>query len=164
MAMIEIIRADYEDVGHCEAIADLISDFSSEPMFGGVPLDEAARRRLIEGLTALNNSFVLFAIDTEQGESAHKYIGILVAFESFATFVAQPLVNIHDIYVAPMYRGSGVGRQLMHALYDEARQRHCSTVTLEVLNNNFSAKALYSSEGFADTPVPHLFWKKSLTK
>ena len=54
------------------------------------------------------------------------------------------------MYVRPAYRSKGVGRSLMYALIEAARQRlEVSVLTLTLTEGNASALRLYQSCGFA---------------
>ena len=74
-------------------------------------------------------------------------VGVLTAFVGFSTFKARPLVNIHDVFLKPECRGKGVGKALLAAAEEHARQTGCCRLSLEVLENN-PAKGVYESVGF----------------
>jgi ribosomal-protein-alanine N-acetyltransferase len=57
-------------------------------------------------------------------------------------------VDIHNLAVSPVCRRRGIGRSLLQAVIDEARQNRCSRVTLEVRVSNQTAQKLYQSLGF----------------
>lgn len=57
-------------------------------------------------------------------------------------------VDIHNLAVNPVYRRRGIGRFLLEAVLDEARQNACGRVTLEVRKSNAAAQRLYQSLGF----------------
>lgn len=71
--------------------------------------------------------------------------------------VGMALLGIHGerawvggIGVSPAMRRQGIGRLLMKALIDAARERGLDTVQLEVIQGNTSAHNLYLSLGFDD--------------
>jgi ribosomal protein S18 acetylase RimI-like enzyme len=76
-------------------------------------------------------------------------IGLAICFLGFSTFAARPLVNIHDFFVSPAFRGTGVARLLLATVENRAREMGCCKLTLEVLENNQRAKAVYAAAGFA---------------
>jgi ribosomal protein S18 acetylase RimI-like enzyme len=55
---------------------------------------------------------------------------------------------IDGICVARAHRGKGVGSQLLGALYREAAERGYGSVRLDVIEDNFRARALYERQGF----------------
>ncbi len=58
-------------------------------------------------------------------------------------------VDIHNLAVHPAYRHRGIGRSLLQAVIDEARDHRSSRITLEVRKSNEAAQRLYQSLGFA---------------
>jgi len=56
--------------------------------------------------------------------------------------------DIQTIAVVGDHRGQGLGRTLLRALLDQARERGARDVFLEVRADNPAAIALYESEGF----------------
>ena len=77
-------------------------------------------------------------------------VGIALCFVGFSSFKAKPLLNIHDLAVLPDYRGQGIGRQLLAAVEQTAREKgHCA-VTLEVDEQNQRAQKTYLAAGFHD--------------
>jgi GNAT superfamily N-acetyltransferase len=112
-------------------------------MGDGKPLSEAARREVIPGLRRHPTTLVFLAY--HKAEPA----GLAICFLGFSTFAGRPLVNIHDYFVLPKYRGTGIGRLLMTAVETRARELGCCKLTLEVQENNHRARALYAAAGFA---------------
>jgi GNAT superfamily N-acetyltransferase len=55
---------------------------------------------------------------------------------------------LEDLYVAPEARREGVGRTLVEAVADRARERGCRRVELDVNSENPAAMALSRSLGF----------------
>lgn len=58
------------------------------------------------------------------------------------------------IGVSPTHRGQGIGRQLLDALIDQARQRGLAAISLNVEDGNIRAQKLYTACGFV--VVEHL--------
>jgi ribosomal protein S18 acetylase RimI-like enzyme len=77
-------------------------------------------------------------------------VGAAVCFIGFSTFAARPLLNLHDLAVVPELRGRGIGRALLRAVEERARALGCCKLTLEVVQENTQARALYERFGFAD--------------
>lgn len=62
---------------------------------------------------------------------------------------------VEDVFVHAQARGSGVGRVLMAAALDRARERGARRMELDVNEDNPAAVALYSSLGFSATDNPY---------
>ena len=58
------------------------------------------------------------------------------------------VADIRGLAVAPDHQGRGLGRALVQAALDAARERGARKVTLRVLGPNTAARALYESCGF----------------
>ena len=58
------------------------------------------------------------------------------------------VADIRGLAVAPDHQGRGLGRALVRAALDAARERGARKVTLRVLGPNTAARALYESCGF----------------
>jgi ribosomal protein S18 acetylase RimI-like enzyme len=156
MTTVNIIACDYSDPEHLKAITSLINAYIDDEMGGGKPLSQIEQLRLVEGLNNHPKSIVFLA------ETEGVFAGLLTAFENFSTFTVKPMVNIHDIIVLNEHRGKGIGRQLMNALINEARNRGSSRVTLEVRKDNEKAQALYKSLEFEETDPEMFYWRKYL--
>jgi ribosomal protein S18 acetylase RimI-like enzyme len=85
--------------------------------------------------------------DADDGSLA----GFVVAFESRAT----PGVGyIHFVWVAPEYRGSGVGRALYEAVFELLRAHGCRMVEAVTRRANQGSVAFHEQLGFAcDDPA-----------
>jgi GNAT superfamily N-acetyltransferase len=102
-----------------------------------------ARDRLAAELAARPTAFSVLAFD------AGLPIGLINCIEGFSTFACKPLVNVHDVVVIEGYRGHGVGRLMLERVRAIAQRRGACKLTLEVLDGNRSAIALYEKFGFA---------------
>ena len=56
------------------------------------------------------------------------------------------------LYVRKAFRGFGLGRQLVEAMLDAARQAGYSAVLLDTLDEMEAARALYEDLGFVNIP------------
>jgi GNAT superfamily N-acetyltransferase len=55
---------------------------------------------------------------------------------------------LEDLFVEKDARGSGLGRALVQAAVDRARERNCRRMELDTNETNTAARALYESFGF----------------
>lgn len=140
---IRIEQADLELREHQEAVLAMIDAYAMDPMSEGSPLADEVRTRLIPELRKHPTTLIFLAFD------GARPVGIAVCFIGFSTFFAKPLVNIHDCMVEASHRGKGVGRQLLQAVEEKARELGCCKLTLEVLENNHGALRVYRAAGFA---------------
>jgi ribosomal protein S18 acetylase RimI-like enzyme len=144
-----VVEADLSRADHQEATVQLLEAYSMDPMGDGRPLSETARREVISGLRAHPTTMVFLAYDGPEP------VGFAICFRGFSTFAARPLLNIHDFYVVPACRGTGLGRRLLSAVEQGARAAGCCKLTLEVQENNQRAQGIYTAAGFAPmTYVP----------
>ncbi|TWT72815.1 putative acetyltransferase [Posidoniimonas polymericola] len=152
---------DYNSAQHRQSLVDLLESYASTPEGSGTGMTDEARQNVAAMLKATPHACVLVAV--EEGDPC----GVIVCVESFSTFYAKPVLNIHDLVISPGHRGQGIGRMLMQAAEEEARRRGCCKMTLEVVASNAPAKGLYRSCGFqgGDSAMPDnamLFWTKPL--
>jgi len=145
--------ADLDDARDAGSVVALLDSYAREPVGLSKPLPHDVRERLIPALKDIANARVWLALD---GDAA---VGIAVCFVGFSTFRAKPLLNIHDLAVLPEYRGKGAGRALLQAAEDYARREGCCRLTLEVLEANAGARALYRRFGFDDSTVTRFLVK-----
>lgn len=64
----------------------------------------------------------------------------------------QRVMDLHHLYVRHAHRGLGVGRVLIAAANDMAKDMGCARITVGTNDTNTDAKAAYIACGF--TPVP----------
>ncbi|WP_370978536.1 GNAT family N-acetyltransferase [Agaribacterium sp. ZY112] len=158
---IEIKEVDIHNDEHGRALLSLLCAYALDPMGGGKPLSDYVQKQLIKELQKRRDFISLIA--WQDGEA----LALLNAFEGFSSFAARPLINVHDLYIAPEHRGTGLLEALFEQLETIAKQRQCCKLTLEVLSNNERAKTAYNKVGFnayelADGAGQAVFWQKNL--
>lgn len=149
--MIEVVRARYDDARHAAALVELMDTYARDPAGGATPLSEFARSHLVRALAARPWMFSVLAFDETQA------VGLVNAIEGFSTFACRPLVNIHDVVVAPSHRGRGVAAAMLEKVEVLARERDACKLTLEVLEGNATARSLYARLGFEDYALDPAF-------
>lgn len=153
--------ADLTNTRDAADFARLLDVYASDPMGGGESLPGAVKQRLCGDLARFPGALVLLA---GLGE---RRIGFATCLPGYSTFLARPLLNIHDLAVLPANRGQGVGKALLAEIERHARQRGCAKLTLEVREDNPVAERLYRREGFgagrsASGPIQYRFLEKRL--
>ena len=156
----KIILANLELPSHQEAIISLLDMYCRDEFGSGKPLPDETKNGLIEGLKQARG--ICFLAEERTPTNTSEFIGLALCLPSFSSFRAQPIINIHDIAVAPSHRGKGVGQALLQGVEKEALRRGCCKVTLEVRNDNTIAKAAYLRAGYQPTTPETLFWAREL--
>ncbi len=67
--------------------------------------------------------------------------------------------DVQTIAVAPHTQGQGVGRVLLDALIDQARERSATSLLLEVRADNDAAIKLYSRRGFERIAIRRRYYQ-----
>ena len=141
----EIIRADYTNPKQRSAIPYLLNAYAKGLLGFRRKIKDHVLDALVPGLERTQNAVVLLA--RTEGE----YVGMAICFLGFSTFHAKSLINIHDFMVLEDFRGQGIGRALLGEIETIARDMDCCKITLEVQENNTTARRLYHSGGFKDS-------------
>jgi ribosomal-protein-alanine N-acetyltransferase len=107
----------------------------------------------------------MFAAELAQSASRRLY---LVAEEETALvgyagmmFTGGPQADVVTLAVDPAHWGHGTGTALLTALLDEAGNRGCAEVLLEVREDNPRARQLYSRHGFTEVGVRRGYYQPS---
>ncbi|WP_298291682.1 GNAT family N-acetyltransferase [Thiomonas sp.] len=159
--MITLTDVDLSLPEHADAVTGLISRYARDPMGGGQDLAADVKAVLVQRLRARSDYVGVLAFD---GAAA---VGLVNCFEGFSTFLAKPLMNVHDVYVEPEYRGQGLSRRMLQRVEHIARARGCGKLTLEVLDGNLPAISSYRRFGFETYALDPAygraqFWQKKL--
>lgn len=151
MSQITVRTIDWADPNDAVIAISLLDDYSHHPMGDHGPLRPTVLARLRDLMLNHAGAFTLIAF-AEQGQP----IGIAVCLSSLSTFKAALRINIHDFFVCPPRRGTGVGKKLLAAVVHAAQQQGACAVTLEVRADNPAALRLYKRFGFQGIgpPIP----------
>jgi ribosomal protein S18 acetylase RimI-like enzyme len=155
-----IREADFGDEDDAAAIVAVLDSYAVDPIGGGQALAPEVRDRVVPALRDHPTTLVLLAFVDDDP------VGVAVCFFGLSTFRARALLNIHDLAVLPQHRGHGVGHALLRAAEERARRRGCCRLTLEVRDDNTTARTLYRRSGFDDfmpgSSAPTRFLVKNL--
>lgn len=159
--MIEIVDADLSLPLHADAVLALLNAYALDLMGGKAKLSAYVQSNLIAELKKRPSAHVILSF--VDGSPA----GLLICLEGFSTFACKPLLNIHDVVVVEKYRGNGIAKKMLLKAEEIARDIGCCKLTLEVLEGNTVAKALYQSCGYAGYELDPsmgqaVFWQKTL--
>jgi len=135
--MIRIRSAGEEDVPRIAPLFDAYRQF-----YGKASDPEAARSFIHERFQ--KSESVIFLAEDESGRA----LGFVQLFPSFTSVQARRLWILNDIYVTEEARGHGVGRALMEAAREHAVKTGAMRLTLETMDDNRKAWALYESLGY----------------
>lgn len=144
---IDVRRVDYGEPGDAQALVQLLDGYARDAAGGGQPLAAQVLQGLPAALQQRPQAFSVIAWAQQEGGAVP--VGLVNCFEGFSTFACLPLVNVHDVVVAPGWRGRRIAQRMLALVETIARERGACKLTLEVLSGNTSAMALYLREGFA---------------
>ncbi len=147
---------------HARAFRELLNDFARDPMSRGQPLPAGVLEDVVPRLRKRSDVVGFLAFGREEPA------GFVLGFEGFSTFAARPLLNVHDLFVEPDWRGRGIGRKLMRRVEAWAQGHNCCKITLEVRRDNEAARNLYRGLGYGSVEQGNdgesmQFWSKPLS-
>jgi len=106
------------------------------------PPDEEAKKRLRADCLWDNPKFEAFMAEID-GE----YVGYVIYFFTYSSFLALPTLYIEDLFVLERYRRRGVGQKLFDECRAKAREAGCGRIEFTVLQWNKGAQAFYEKNG-----------------
>lgn len=145
--MISIRHVDYRCRTDAVAWKQMLREYAADPAIDGRGLSAAVLDQCIVDLVRMPHAVSFLAWDSP-ATGASVPVGLANCFETYSTFKAGPVVNIHDFMVTRRCRGRGIGKCLMNGIVDWASSRSAVKVTLEVYRGNTAAAGLYAAMGF----------------
>ena len=95
-----VVRADLHDARHAAAFTACTQAYACDAMGGGKPLSDAVLARSAAALADWPTALILLAFEEASGDAA----GVATCFRGWGTFQGAPLLNVHDLAVAPAHR------------------------------------------------------------
>jgi ribosomal protein S18 acetylase RimI-like enzyme len=126
--------------GDIEVVARLLAEFNEHNGRDWPP--EAAIRAGVERLIARDDTEYLLGGDPPAGVVGLRY--------RYGVWWDAEDCNVEDVFVRADARGTGLGRTLVSAAIDRARERGCRRMELDTGADNAPAQGLYRSLGFQD--------------
>lgn len=158
---ITFVTVDYTNPKMGADMIDMLDAYAKDPMGGGQGITDNVKRCLLPALAKRNDAVsILCYVDDVPA-------GLANCFESFSTFKAKPVMNIHDFVVLSGHRKLGLSQKLLDAVQTMALARGCCKLTLELLEGNKPAMKAYLKFGFDGYELdPEMgkafFWEKVL--
>lgn len=112
------------------------------------PSDEALAQRFMAERFARDESVVLVAEDP-----AGKLVGFRQLYPSHCSVEAAPIYTLYDLFLSPMARERGTGRQLLQAAQARAAADGMVRMDLTTARTNTKAQSLYESLGWVRDDV-----------
>ena len=105
-------------------------------------IDEERNRAFFRRFLAPSEDGML--IGAREGE---RFLGYACLYWHFSSTLARETVLMNDLYVEPDARGKGVGRALIEASREVARERGAAHLEWATAPDNHTAQRLYDSTG-----------------
>jgi len=96
---------------------------------------------------------------TDSDEEDEKIIGYILIekreapYEKYECLKEDRFAYIEEFIILPEYRFKGYGKELMEEAQKWAKERELTSLELNVLNNNYSARAFYEKCGFEEYQI-----------
>ncbi|MEW6635543.1 MAG: GNAT family N-acetyltransferase [Actinomycetota bacterium] len=123
-----------------------------DEVYATAPGAERMMRRFLADLSAGGHSFLFVAACGE------RIIGFISGElrEGSPAFQPKTWASVDDVFVDPQYRNLGVGRALIEAVKEWARERDASGVSLQVAAANERGRKFYRDLGFREVSIYNL--------
>lgn len=107
----------------------------------------------IKSMIISTDSDYILAIDDE------KIIGYALIeervspYKEYDSFVEDHYAFIYELVMLPEYRNKGYGKKIIEEAIKWAKERNLTSIELNALSNNYSARAFYERVGFEEFQV-----------
>jgi GNAT superfamily N-acetyltransferase len=150
MASFAVRRALPDDVALVAPLFDAYRQF-----YGIAPDADSAEEFIRDRLEEMES--VIFLAEENGGA-----LGFVQLFPSFSSVAARRIWVLNDLFVAEGARGRGVGRALLEAARGHAVESGAKRLTLETMEDNERAWALYEKLGYVRSDPSARFYSLEL--
>ena len=126
--------------GDLDALLPLFAGYQA--FYAGSPQDDAKNRAFLERFTSDREGRVLVA---RTGDGT--MLGFATLYWTLTSITAEEHVLMNDLFVHESARGSGVGKALIEAASDVARERGSANLSWSTALDNRTAQRLYERMG-----------------
>lgn len=81
------------------------------------------------------------------GKYDDKYVGYVIYFTTYSSFLALPTLYLEDIFILNEYRRQGIGTELFQFCVTQAKSMGCGRIEFCVLDWNTPAQNFYDKLG-----------------
>lgn len=173
LSKVSYLKVDYHNAQQAADLLEMIQMYASDPMGAGKPLSSDITASLIAQMSLRPHVFSVLAYaeltrdDTLAQKSNIQPVGFANCIESFSTFKAKTVVNIHDFAIIKEARGQGISQGMMDYIEMLSKEKGACKITLEVLEGNIAAQKAYIKSGFKGYELDPsmgqaMFWEKPL--
>jgi len=149
---VRIRPARADDLATVLSLAGRLAEFSIPPWRTGAQVIETERRVLTRALaTATPNAPVFVAEDSTAVALGFMYLETVVDY-----FTGRSHAHVAILAVAASAEGRGVGRALLDAADQWARERGDPFITLNVFAQNTRARAVYERLGYGPETIRYV--------
>jgi len=106
------------------------------------PPDTEAKKRLKQDGLAANPKYNAYL-----ARSDDQYIGYVIYFMTYSSFIALPTLYLEDIFILKQYRRQGVGTKFFEFCLSRAKALGCGRIEFCVLDWNTPAQNFYDKLG-----------------
>lgn len=139
MSHITLRRATRADAPAVIGLIVALAEFEDLP-----PPDADAQGRLIEHGFGDHPKFEVVLAEVQ---GAPGPVGYALLFETYSTFLVQPVLYLEDLFVLPGHRKQGIGKALLTHCVRLAYERGCGRMEWTCLDWNTNAQAVYERLG-----------------
>ena len=125
----------------------LVEDlFDKYRVFYEQPSDISLAKQFLHQRLSNNESVIFVALDNDNETMIPA--GFTQLYPLYSSVRAQKNWILNDLYVEANYRKQGVGKQLISAAMQFAKEQGAQFVQLETMQDNVTAQSLYEAIGF----------------